>query len=41
MESPADRRQLRRGAMIEVTLALGVVLTLTAWLTGLAIPGPH
>ncbi len=41
LESSEDRRRLRRGAIIEVALALGLVLTLTAWLTGLAIPGPH
>jgi putative copper export protein len=41
IESPADRRRLRRGARIELVLAVGVVLTLTAWLTGLAVPGPH
>ena len=33
-----DRRRLRRLAVLEATLALVVVLALTAWLTGLPLP---
>lgn len=38
LTSPADRRWLRRLAMLEAALALIVILALTAWLTGLPVP---
>ena len=38
LTSPADRRWLRRLAVLEAALALIVILALTAWLTGLPVP---